>query len=55
VSACAVAYFLFSEGREDFFNSILSGWDRHTLCQALVCALAVGLAFHFSFFVIIYN
>src|SRR5690606_27695108 len=40
VSVCAVAYFLFSEGREGFFNSILSGWDRHTLCQALVCALA---------------
>jgi len=40
VSAGVVAYFLFSEGREDFFNSILSGWDRHTLCQALVCALA---------------
>ena len=28
---CAVAYFLFSEGEEIFFNSILSAWERWKL------------------------
>ena len=31
MSGCAVAYFLFSEGEEIFFNSILSGWERWKL------------------------
>src|SRR5690606_28201630 len=31
VLVCAVAYFLFSEGEEIFFNSILSAWERWKL------------------------
>ena len=31
VMACAVAYFLFSEGEEIFSNSILSAWERWKL------------------------
>ena len=31
VSDCAVEYFLFSEGEEIFFNSILSAWERWKL------------------------
>ncbi len=34
-NCCAVMYFLFSEGEEIFFNSILSGWERWKLFKKL--------------------
>ena len=45
VSVCAVGYFLFSEGEEIFFNSILSAWERLKLFCKLWSVLGlVGLA-----------
>ena len=42
---CAVAYFLFSEGEEIFFNSILSAWERWKLFCKLWSVLGLaGLA-----------
>jgi hypothetical protein len=45
VLVCAVAYFLFSEGEEIFFNSILSAWERWKLFCKLWSVLGLaGLA-----------
>jgi hypothetical protein len=41
---CAVAYFLFLEGQENFFNSILAGWERWKLfCKLCLVLGLVGL------------
>lgn len=45
VLVCVVAYFLFSEGKGDFLNSILSGWERWKLfCKLCPVLGLVGLA-----------
>ena len=38
---CVVAYFLFSEGKEIFFNLILSGWERCKLFCKLWSVLGI--------------
>jgi hypothetical protein len=39
VGLCGCVFFIFRrEG--NFFNSIFSGWGRHTLCQVLACVAA---------------
>jgi ABC-type enterochelin transport system permease subunit len=43
VSGCEVAYFLFSEGKEIFFNSILSAWERWKLFYKLWSVLGLVL------------
>jgi hypothetical protein len=41
----AIAYFLFSEGEEIFFNSIFSAWERWKLfCKLCPVRGLVGLA-----------